>query len=403
VGYWSYGKWRARQAVGRDFNPYICGPPIQDERMFFGRAGLLRDILQVIHNNNIIIYGERRIGKTTLLYQLGQRLKRLEDPEYAFFPVFINLQGIPQDRLFLLLGQSVARQMEDEVGKLGLICSSMGRKAGSLPFAPATTVWQSGRTNYTNFDLQEDLTAVVDALQKTTTKAVRLIFLVDEADVINAYDQTVQEQLRGMLMSSLAQHIKMVIAGTYISKEWHLQSSPWYNLFSREIMVPPFDEDEVKRLIQRPVEGIYRYDQDAIDQIIAYSDRKPFEAQQLCLHAVRETLAQNRRHVTTSEVEVALRNSLEERSLEFEQLWEAMSADGRRALEILMTNAARGGAEGASRGENAVAGRSRVAVSRLPLSEEDRRLLLQGGVLYRYDRRERLLTPFQEWIKRALS
>jgi hypothetical protein len=195
----------------------------------------------------------------------------------------------------------------------------------------------------------------------------------------------------------------MVIAGTYISKEWHLQSSPWYNLFSREIMVPPFDEEEVKRLIQRPVEGIYRYDQDAIAQIIAYSDRKPFEAQQLCLHAVRETLAQNKRQVTTSEVEVALRSSLEERSLEFEQLWEAMSPDGRRALEVLMKNTPRGTADRTRGDGRDVAQRSRVAVSRLPLSDDDRRLLLEGGVLYRYERRERLLTSFQEWIKRALS
>jgi hypothetical protein len=247
------------------------------------------------------------------------------------------------------------------------------------------------------------LNTVVGALQKTTSKAVRLVFLVDEADVINTYDQAVQEQLRGMLMSSLAQHIKMVIAGTYISKEWHLQSSPWYNLFSREIMVPPFDEKEIRRLIQRPVEGIYRYDQDAIDQIIAYSDRKPFEAQQLCLHAVRETLVQNRRQVTATEVEAALRNSLDERSLEFEQLWEAMSPDGRRALEVLMKNAATTVADG-SRGNGArVAVRIRAAVARLPLADEDRKLLLEGGVLYRYEKRERLLTSFQEWIKRVVS
>jgi len=392
VGYWSYSQWRSRRALVRDFNPYICGPPIHDERMFFGREDILREILQIIHNNNIIIYGERRIGKTTLLYQLGQRLKKLEDPGYAFFPIFVNLQGIPQDSLFLLLGQSVAQQVEDEVGALGLICSSRGREEGPL-FSPASSSWQGSGATYSNFDLQEDLTVVVEALQKTTSKAVRLILLVDEADVINTYDQTIQEQLRGMLMGSLAPHIKMVIAGTYISKEWHLQSSPWYNLFSREIMLPPFDEKEVKKLIQQPVEGVYRYEREAIERIVAYSDRKPFETQQLCLHAVREALARKKRCVTTEEVEVALQSSLEERSLEFAQLWEALSSDGRRALRVLMKSMLRtqsGQAEGDSR----------KALSRLPLSDEDRRLLLEGGVLYRYEKRERLLTPFQEWIRR---
>lgn len=392
MGYWGYGHWRSRQAAGRDFNPYICGPPVHDERMFFGREAVVREILQIIHNNNIIIYGERRIGKTTLLFQLGQRLKRLDDPDYTFFPAFINLQGIPEDRLFLLLAQSLAQQLEDEVGSLGLICRSAGREERSS-FASFSPSWQSRRTNYSNFDLQEDLDTIVHALQGTTDRDVRLILLVDEADVINTYDQAVQEQLRGMLMSSLAQHIKMILAGTYISKEWHLQSSPWYNLFSREIMLPPFDEEAVERLIQQPVEGIYRYEPEAVKQIIAYSDRKPFEAQQLCLHAVRETLARKKRHVTTSEVEAAVQSSLEERDLEFEQLWETMSPDGQRALRVLMKSTPRA-IPGEARGDG------REALSRLPLSDEDRTMLILGGVLYRYEKRERLLTSFQEWIRR---
>jgi len=392
ISYWGYGQWRARQAVRRGFNPYICGPPIHDEGMFFGREDILREILQIIHNNNIIIYGERRIGKTTLLYQLARRLKKLEDPDYAFFPAFINLQGIPQDRLFLLLAQSVAQEVEDEVGSLGLVCRSRGRE-GASPSPPGLD-WRPPRTGYNNFDFQEDLAVIMQALQATTSKDARLILLVDEADVISTYDHTVQEQLRGALMSSVARQVKVVLAGTYISKEWHLQSSPWYNLFSREIMLLPFDVEEVKRLIQQPVQGIYRYDQEAIRRIIAYSDRKPFEAQKLCLHAVRETLGRKRRHITTSEVEGALKSALEERASEFQQLWEAMSPDGQRALQVLVKSLP-GAAPGQAQG-----GRREQTLPRLPLSDEDRELLMEGGVLYRYQKREHLLTSFQEWIRR---
>lgn len=398
MSYWGYVQWRARQALRRGFNPYICGPPIHDEGMFFGREDLLREILQIIHNNNIIIYGERRIGKTTLLYQLGRRLKKSEDPDYVFFPAFINLQGIPQDRLFLLLAQSVAHEVvEDEMGSLGLICRSGSREGASLSLpglsakiGPAASL----RTGYNNFDFQEDLAVITQALQGTTSKEVRLILLVDEADVISTYDQIVQEQFRGVLMSSLARHIKVVVAGTYISKEWHLQSSPWYNLFSREIMLPPFDVEEIKRLIQQPVQGVYRYDQGAIRRIIAYSDRRPFEAQKLCLHAVKETLGQKKRHVTVSEVEAALKSTLEERGLEFEQLWEAMSPDGQRALQVLARSLPRS-AHGQAQG-----GRREKTLPRLPLSDEDRKLLMEGGVLYRYQKWEHLLPSFQEWIIR---
>jgi ligand-binding sensor domain-containing protein/Cdc6-like AAA superfamily ATPase len=391
VSYWGYGRWRASRAIRRDFNPYICGPPIYDEGMFFGREDLLRQVLQIIHNNNIIIYGERRIGKTTLLYQLAQRLKKLEDPDFAFFPAFINLQGIPHDRLFLLLAQGVAQEVEDAVGSLALICRSGGRGRSS-PSSPGLD-WRPVKTGYSNLDFQEDLTTIVEALQGTTDKEVRLILLLDEADVISSHDQIVQEQLRGVLMSSLARQVKVVLAGTYISKEWHLQSSPWYNLFSREIMLPPLDAKEVKRLIQQPVQGVYRYDQEAIRRIIAYSDRRPFEAQKLCLHAVKEALEQKKRYVTASEVEAALKSALEERGSEFEQLWEAMSSDGRRALQVLARSI---GSVPDGRDHSA---RRETMLPKLPLSEGDRELLIRGGVLYRYQKQEHLLPSFEEWIR----
>jgi hypothetical protein len=247
--------------------------------------------------------------------------------------VFVNLQGIPQDRLFLLLAQGIAQGLEDKIGSLALVCRSGGRR--DLNSAAPGLDWRPARSGYSNLDFQEDLAAIVEALQRTTAKDARLIILLDEADVISAYDQIVQEQLRGALMSSLARKVKVVLAGTYISKDWHHQSSPWYNLFSREILLPPLDEGGITRLIEQPVQGVYHYDQEAIKRIIAYSDRRPFEAQKLCLHAVKEAVGHNRRHVTASEVEAALRSSLEERSTEFEQLWETMTPDGKRALHVL--------------------------------------------------------------------
>jgi ligand-binding sensor domain-containing protein/Cdc6-like AAA superfamily ATPase len=395
MGYWGYGQWRARKAVRRDFNPYICGPPVYDESMFFGRDNLLRELLQTVHNNNTIIYGERRIGKTTLLYQLGQRLKKLEDPDFTFFPAFVNLQGIPQDRLFLLLAQGVAQELEDKVGSLALICRSGGR--GDATSSAPGLDWRPVKTGYSNLDFQEDLVTIVEALQRTTSKEARLILMLDEADVISTHDQIVQEQLRGVLMSSLARKVKVLLAGTYISKEWHLQSSPWYNLFSREIMLPPLDERGIKRLIQQPVQGVYRYDQEAIRRIIAYSDRRPFEAQRLCLHAVKEAVGKHKRHVSASEVEAALRSSLEERTSEFEHLWEALSSDGQRALQVLARSRSVT-APGQKRGA-----RRERTLPKLPVSDADRELLVRGGVLYRYDKVEHLLSSFQEWVRGELG
>jgi hypothetical protein len=82
---------RGRGALQRQFNPYISGEPVRREDMFFGRHDLMHHILHVLHNNSIMIHGERRIGKTTLLYQLANRLREEPDPNYLFVPVLVGL------------------------------------------------------------------------------------------------------------------------------------------------------------------------------------------------------------------------------------------------------------------------------------------------------------------------
>ena len=72
-------------------NPYIAGAPVTEQRMFFGRE----DIFQWIENSIagqfadhiLVVHGQRRVGKTSVLKQLGNRLPK------RFIPVFFDLQG----------------------------------------------------------------------------------------------------------------------------------------------------------------------------------------------------------------------------------------------------------------------------------------------------------------------
>lgn len=91
---------RRRQMLRRRFNPYIAGAPILEQKRFFGRQQLLDYVLRRIHNNSILIYGERRIGKTSFQHRLKKILAALDDPDCKFFPVFIDLQGTPQEKFF---------------------------------------------------------------------------------------------------------------------------------------------------------------------------------------------------------------------------------------------------------------------------------------------------------------
>jgi formylglycine-generating enzyme len=94
-------------------NPYIAGDPVGNSPAFVGREDILRDVLKVLRNPNqnaITLYGQRRIGKTSMLQYLQAHLKEAGD----FRAVYFDLQykaswSLP--RILVDLAQTIAEQL----------------------------------------------------------------------------------------------------------------------------------------------------------------------------------------------------------------------------------------------------------------------------------------------------
>ena len=138
---------RRRRAMRRRFNPYIAGAPVLDDDMFYGREKLTARMLSTLHRNSLMITGERRIGKTTFLHHLKRVLAEDEAGEWRFFPVFVDLQGVPEQAFFHAL-------MAEVVDALDL--SPATREA--LRFAPEPE-------GYDARDFSHDLQQVIAELQ----------------------------------------------------------------------------------------------------------------------------------------------------------------------------------------------------------------------------------------------
>ena len=278
-----------RQAIERKFNPYISGDPIREPDMFFGREELLKRIINTLHNNNIMIHGPRRMGKTSLLYQLANRLRATSDPDYAFIPALIDLEGTAQEEFFHTLMEEILEDCQPYLTE-------------RLPLAYN----EKDEMAYTHRDFARDLRTLIDHLQQNSGKEVRLILLLDEVDVMNRYDQLVQQQLRRIFMKTFARSLGAVVTGVHISKEWERLESPWYNLFL-EMELLPLSREEAVRLIKEPVQGIYSYEDEAVEAIWEYSQGHPQLVQQLCLEAVNRLLQEKRSRVTKADVESVYR------------------------------------------------------------------------------------------------
>jgi len=76
-------------------NPYVAGTPLETgSPLFFGREDLFSFIgenLNASHRNNLVLIGQRRTGKSSLLKQLPLRLGE------SYLPVYLDGQSIALD------------------------------------------------------------------------------------------------------------------------------------------------------------------------------------------------------------------------------------------------------------------------------------------------------------------
>lgn len=274
---------RRRDLLRRRFNPYVAGGPVFAAEHFFGREPLIRRILETIHTNSLMLYGERRIGKTSLLHQVRQRLATLDDPEFKFHAVYVDLQGTVEARFFATLADQVFEGLAPALGDFGRR-AALGRAEG-----------------YDHHDLVRELRELIAALQKASARRVRLVLLIDEVDELNHYDPRVNQKLRSLFMKSFAESLVAVVAGVRIRKEWEKEGSPWYNFFE-EIEVLPIAADDARELVLRPIRGVFRVEPGVAERIADIGGNRPYRIQRLCLALVNRLHEEGRRTITEADV-----------------------------------------------------------------------------------------------------
>jgi tetratricopeptide (TPR) repeat protein len=139
-------------------NPYVAGAPLRGEKGFFGRKDILRWVERELCNpasNALVLFGQRRIGKTTLLLQLERTL-----PADAFLPVYFDLQDQASHPLGVVLAD---------------LADTAAWRANLEPLDPEAFDDQ-GRFFHRQF-----LPRLYQALGENR----RIVFLLDEFDVLD--------------------------------------------------------------------------------------------------------------------------------------------------------------------------------------------------------------------------
>ncbi len=88
--------------MSKPINPYIAGNPVGNSNAFVGRVDVLREVQRILERpqeNAILLYGQRRIGKTSVLQYLQARLSEQSGRHSLYFDL--------QDKAQLSLDQVV--------------------------------------------------------------------------------------------------------------------------------------------------------------------------------------------------------------------------------------------------------------------------------------------------------
>jgi AAA+ ATPase superfamily predicted ATPase len=261
--------------------------------LFFGRQRLLTRVLNLLHHNSFMITGERRIGKTSFLLRLLRALTADQGSVYGFFPVLVDLSGVPEESFFKAIMSDVADAL-----KLA------PRTQAALRFAP-------DREHYEGRDFSHDLQLILAELQARTERRVKLVLLIDEVDVLNQYSERTNQLLRSIFMKTFAEHLATVMCGVGLKRAWTSDGSPWYNFFEL-IQLTPFSREDAEALIRTPVAGVFRYEPQAVELILEYSAMKPYLIQKFCIQAVNRILDENRTTVTALDVQAVKESVLSE-------------------------------------------------------------------------------------------
>ena len=245
----------------------------------------------------LLLYGQRRVGKTSLLNNLGRLLPS------TIVPLFVDLQG-------------PASQAKDEAGFLYNVARGMVRSAKRHRdvVLPPLTREELMHDPFTSFD--EWLDVVEDALEAQLAGQTALLML-DEFEALErvlALQRFDEEIVLGMLRH-LIQHrpkFKVLLSGSHTLAEF----SRWagYLINVQVVHIGLLHPDEARQLVEQPVQGFaLRYEPAASQRVLDLTRGHPFLVQLLCAEIValkNEQPPAQRRLATVLDVETAVPEAL---------------------------------------------------------------------------------------------
>jgi hypothetical protein len=285
-------------------NPYIAGSPVTGTEMFYGRedvfAFIKRNLTGLHRDTPIVLYGQRRTGKTSVLYQLHRHL----DPRYRC--IFIDLHGLSLDGMGNLL-----------YGVANSISRSLRRDYQLKVEVPDRSVFLADpRSAFETRFLDEVWSALGDD---------HLVLMIDEA--VRLHEEVQAGRLEREVfefLRHLMQHFTRLNFIFSLGSGLEEMAKDYAFLFSVSLYrrISFLEPAAARELITRPVRGHYEVTPQAVTKILQVTSGHPYYTQLVC-HCMFDSWSRAPKPVMgAADVEAVLAEAIELGSANLTYVWE---------------------------------------------------------------------------------
>lgn len=267
--------------IENPYSAYAGGGPVDDPAMFYGRDEMISNLVHAIRsiksrNKCVLIYGQKRAGKTSVLNNLAIRL------QFPILAINFNVQDIGprisyESFLYLILLE-MKNVIDDEVSK---------QNYNGIEFSIPSI------TDFGNQPLLQ-FHNVMSEFQKACKmndrwKDVRIVLLIDEFTDLH------KEIQRGNIPETFMKNWKALIEKKYFGAVLVGQDVmlKFKNQFSNEFgstqdeRITYLTDDNAKQLIEKPIkiggpQEETRYKAKAVERILELTASSPFYIQIFC-------------------------------------------------------------------------------------------------------------------------
>jgi Cdc6-like AAA superfamily ATPase len=272
-------------------NAFTPSQPVADRRVFAGREDVLRTIIRSIEDQrlHVVLYGERGIGKTSLMHVLTQ--------------------AATEARYIVVYTSCGANSNFDETFRAAAAEIPLLFHSG---FSPTATETEKGST-LADLMPNEPLTPRKFGDLCARLTGTRVLIILDEFDRAESgsFRRDIAELIKNL--SDRLGRVQLVLAGVAADLTELVEHIPSIrrNIFA--LRVPKMSEAEVLQIVANGErEADISFDGDARAFVVAVARGSPYVASLVCHHAAHAALDDGRRVVMPPDVTKAVRQAVAE-------------------------------------------------------------------------------------------